>query len=140
MLASILTRFLRDTLMRYLALAFGILLVLVSGVTAEGQSDAKISLQIPEQPLKTLIQNLADENDIELKMANIMGRETVELEINDTLNNIFTRLLRKYNHLIRYDRGGKILSVTIFSAKDPNNSYDESSLPTGELMRDEPDS
>jgi hypothetical protein len=100
-------------------------------------AEERFTLRGEGRTLEAIVHDLALEHDIRFENSGLIGRERLDIEMTDTLNNMFSRLLKGYNHAISFDGVGRIRSVTVISAKLANNSFDESILPTGELMSEE---
>ena len=111
------------------------LAVLLSSIAV--YAEERITLRAQGKSLQTVIQELALEHDIEFGNSSLVGRERLDIEITDTLNNILSRLLKGYNHVVSFNKDGQIRSVTVISAKLTDSSFDESILPTGELMSED---
>jgi hypothetical protein len=109
------------------------LLLCLTNVFAE----EKFTLSAKGKPLQAIVYELALEHDIEFKNSSVVSREILDIEMTDTVNNMFSRLLKGYNHIVSSDKDGRIRSVTVFSPRLADSSFDESILPTGELMPDE---
>lgn len=123
--------------MKNVALMVSALSLSILFVSAYASTDEKVTLNAAGKSLQTVINDLAREYHIEFENAGLLGKERLEVELTDTLNNLVSRLLKGYNHVIRYDREGRIQSVTVISPRIADNSFDESILPTGELMQEE---
>jgi hypothetical protein len=116
--------------------SFSVFFIVISILLTSLQCFAEdaITIVIKGKPLHSVINDLTSEHQIEFTMFSALGSEMIEVEMTDNLENLIARLLKGYNHVIGYDREGRIKSLKVISAKHNDSTFDVSTLPTGDLM------